>query len=160
DAALRIFRNDSVVSERVVQLAASGENVFLLPQRVEQKGFYSYRAEVESINADTFVQNNSREAFAIVEGRPKTLYLYGDPHPSPAIARVLREGQFAADLRPASLAPTTLGGFQAYDLVIFDNVSASSLTNGQMKMVQSYVRDLGGGFIMIGGDQSFGPGGY
>jgi Mg-chelatase subunit ChlD len=27
-------------------------------------------------------------------------------------------------------------------------------------MVQYYVRDLGGGFMMIGGDHSFGPGGY
>ena len=36
---------------------------------------------------------------------------------------------------------------------------ASALTNAQMKMVQSFVRDLGGGFVMIGGDQSFGPGG-
>jgi uncharacterized membrane protein len=44
--------------------------------------------------------------------------------------------------------------------VIFDNVSATSLSPAQMKMVQSYVRDLGGGFVMIGGDQSFGPGGY
>ena len=160
DATLRVIRNGSVVSERVVQLTASGENVFILPQRAEQKGFYTYRAEVEAINADTFVQNNSREAFAIVEGRPKTLYLYGDPHASPAITRVLAEGQFAADIRPAASAPTTLAAFQDYDLVIFDNVPASALTSGQMKMVQSYVRDLGGGFIMIGGDQSFGPGGY
>lgn len=160
DAMLRVFRNGSVASERIVQLAASGENVFILPQRVEQKGFYSYRAEVEAINADTFSQNNSREAFAIVEGRPKTLYLYGDPRPSPAIARVLEEGQFATDMRPAVSAPTTLAGFQDYDLVIFDNVPATSLTKAQMQMVQSYVRDLGGGFIMIGGDQSFGPGGY
>jgi Ca-activated chloride channel family protein len=160
DATLRIFRNDSVVSERVVQLSASGENVFMLPQRVEQKGFYTYRAEVEAINSDAFVQNNSREAFAIVEGRPKTLYLYGDPRPSPAVARVLAEGNFAADVRTAATAPTTLAGFQDYDLVIFDNVPAQSLTNAQMKMVQSYVRDLGGGFVMIGGDQSFGPGGY
>ena len=160
DATLRIFRNDSVVSERVVQLSGTGENVFLLPQRVEQKGFYTYRAEIEAINADAFVQNNTREAFAIVEGRPKTLYLYGDQRPSPAVARVLAEGNFAADIRQASAAPTTLAGFQDYDLVIFDNVPAQQLTNGQMKMVQSYVRDLGGGFIMIGGDQSFGPGGY
>ncbi|MEN3334886.1 MAG: Ca-activated chloride channel, partial [Blastocatellia bacterium] len=86
--------------------------------------------------------------------------LYGDPKPSPAIARVLGEGNFAADVRSAAALPTTLAGFQDYDLVIFDNVPASSMTTVQMKMVQSYVRDLGGGFVMIGGDQSFGPGGY
>lgn len=159
-ATLRVFRNDSVVAERSVHIAASGDNIFVLPQRVEQKGFYTYRAEVEAIGSDAFVENNSREAFAIVEGRPKTLYLYGDAKPSPAIVRVLAEGDFAADIRPGSGAPAALAGFQDYDLVIFDNVPASALTLAQMRMVQSYVRDLGGGFVMIGGDQSFGPGGY
>lgn len=160
DATLRIFRNDSLAAERSVHLVGSGENVFSLSQRAEQKGFYTYRAEVEAIRSDTFTQNNVREAFAVVEGRPKTLYLFGDARPSPAILRVLSEGQFAADIRGAFAAPTALSGFQDYDLVIFDNVPASSLTAEQMKMVRSYVRDLGGGFIMVGGDQSFGPGGY
>ena len=160
DATLRVYRNDSVVAERSVHLTASGENVFVLPQRVEHKGFYSYRAEVEAIGSDAFVQNNSREAFAIVEGQPKTLYLYGDERPSLGIVRVLSEGNFAADIRAVAAAPTTLAAFQNYDLVIFDNVPASPLTTAQMKMVQSYVRDLGGGFVMIGGEQSFGPGGY
>src|SRR5262245_43750617 len=160
DATLRIFRNDSLSTERVVHLVASGENVFMLPQRVGSKGFYTYRAETEAIQSDTFVQNNSREAFAMVEGQPKTLYLYGDARPSPAVVRVLADGNFAADIRAVSAAPGTLAAFQDYDLVIFDNVPASALTPAQMKMVQSYVRDLGGGFVMIGGDQSFGPGGY
>jgi Ca-activated chloride channel homolog len=160
DATLRVFRNDSVVTERTVHIDASGENVFVLPQRVERKGFYSYRAEVEAIGSDAFLQNNSREAFAIVEGQPKTLYLFGDDRPSPGIVRVLADGNFAVDTRAAAAAPATLAGFQNYDLVIFDNVPASALTTAQMKMIQSYVRDLGGGFVMIGGDQSFGPGGY
>ena len=160
DATLRVFRNDSVVAERKVQIVASGENVFVVPQRADLKGFYSYRAEVEAIGSDVFVQNNSREAFAIVEGQPKTLYVYGDARPSPGIVRVLADGNFAADIRPAAAVPGSLAGFQNYDLVIFDNVPASALSTEQMKMVQSYVRDLAGGFIMIGGDQSFGPGGY
>jgi Mg-chelatase subunit ChlD len=160
EAVLRIFRNDSVVAERDVHLKADGENVFVMPQRLDQKGFYSYRAEIEAVDADGFVQNNSREAFALVEGRPKTLYVYGDPQPSQGLVRVLAEGNFAADLRTANGVPTRLAGFQNYDLVIFDNVPAASLAKEQMKMVQSYVRELGGGFIMIGGDRSFGPGGY
>jgi Mg-chelatase subunit ChlD len=160
DARLRIFRNDSLVSERPVHLTASGENIFVLPQRNDEKGFYTYRAEVEALRSDSFAQNNSREAFTIVQGKPKTLYLYGDAAPSPAIARVLAEGSFAATVRSSNSVPTTLAGFQDYDLVIFDNVPATALTKNQMKMVQSYVRDLGGGFFMIGGDQSFGPGGY
>src|SRR5205085_10055845 len=110
---------------------------FILPQRVEQKGFFAYRAEVEAAGADTFQQNNAREAFAIVEGKPKTLYLYGDPKPSPAVARLLAEGRFLADVRPAAAVPTSPVGFQDYDLVIFDNVPASAMTPSQLRMVQS-----------------------
>jgi len=159
-ATLRLYRNDSIAAERQVQISRSGENVFVVPQRADQKGFYTYRAEVEAAGVDGFVQNNARESFAVVEGRPKTLYLYGDDRPSLGIARVLIEGLFEADVRSSAAMPTSLAGFQNYDLVIFDNVLASALTFAQMKMVQSYVRDFGGGFVMIGGDQSFGPGGY
>ena len=160
DAVLRVFRNDSVVAERPVHLSAEGENVFVMPQRLDQKGFYTYRAEIEATQADGFVQNNSREAFALVEGRPRTLYLYGDRQPSQGLIRVLTEGNFVPDVRPPGGLPTKLAGFQNYDMVIFDNVPATALSEEQMKMIQSYVKDLGGGFMMIGGDQSFGPGGY
>src|SRR5436853_7518430 len=34
------------------------------------------------------------------------------------------------------------------------------MTQYQLMMVRAYVHDLGGGFIMIGGDNSFGAGGY
>jgi len=125
DAILRVFRNDSVTAERSIHIAASGENVFVLPQRLETKGFYTYRASVEAFGSDAFVQNNSREAFVIVDGRPKTLYLYSDVRPSPAIVRVLSEGKFAADIKGPGGVPTTLAGFQDYDLVIFDNVPAA-----------------------------------
>jgi Ca-activated chloride channel homolog len=158
EAKLRIFRNDSLMAERLVQLSANGENVFILPERNDKKGFYTYRAEVEALQADSFVQNNSREAFTLVEGKPKLLYVSGDAQPSAAMLRIFTEGNFAFDT--SRVAPATLAGFQDYDLVIYDNLPATQLTKEQMKMTQSYARDLGGGFLMIGGEQSFGPGGY
>jgi Mg-chelatase subunit ChlD len=160
DGKLRVFRNNSLLSERQVHLVSSGENQFLLAERPDRKGFYAYRAEIESFGSDTFKENNAREAIVKVEGRPKTLYLYGDDRPSAGIVRVLRDGNFDADVVPAAGMPSTVAGFQNYDLVVFDNVPAIRLTAGQMNMVRSYVHDLGGGFIMIGGENSFGPGGY
>ena len=160
DAKLRVFSNDSLITERTVRLSAAGDNVFILPQRVEQKGFYTYRAEIEAIGADSMVQNNSREALVMVDGGPKALYLFGDPRPSPALSRVLADAKIETKARPAGGTPSTLAGFQDYDLVILDNVPATALTQDQMKMIRAYVHDLGGGFIMIGGDKSFGAGGY
>jgi Ca-activated chloride channel family protein len=39
-------------------------------------------------------------------------------------------------------------------------VPATSLSLRQMEVARTYVQDLGGGLIMLGGDQSFGLGGY
>ncbi|MBM3212529.1 VWA domain-containing protein, partial [Candidatus Poribacteria bacterium] len=41
-----------------------------------------------------------------------------------------------------------------------NNIPAYMLSYKQMKMMERYVHELGGGFIMIGGDNSFGSGGY
>ena len=64
------------------------------------------------------------------------------------------------DVRPASGAPNDFADLQSYDLVMIDNVPATDLSPEQMKLLSSYVRDFGGGFIMLGGDQAFGLGGY
>jgi uncharacterized membrane protein len=48
----------------------------------------------------------------------------------------------------------------AYDGVILSNVSSLRLSRQQMELVRSYVRDQGGGLIMLGGEESFGVGGY
>lgn len=160
EAVLRVFRSDSLVSERRVSVTPFGDNVFILPQRAEQSGFYRYRAEVEAVESDLFTQNNSAGALVMVEGPPKTLYLYGDSRPSAAVTRVLADAGFNFESRSTAALPASLAGFQNYDLIILDNVPAQSMTRDQMKMVQSYVHDLGGGMVMIGGDKSFGVGGY
>jgi Ca-activated chloride channel family protein len=55
---------------------------------------------------------------------------------------------------------TTLAELASYDAVILVNVNASSLPSGIMETLQTYVRDLGLGLVMVGGRDSFGAGGY
>ncbi len=64
------------------------------------------------------------------------------------------------DVRPPRGAPDNLAELQNYDLMVLSNVPATSLSLRQMEVARTYVRDLGGGLIMLGGDQSFGLGGY
>jgi uncharacterized membrane protein len=40
------------------------------------------------------------------------------------------------------------------------DIAAHSLTTRQIESLASYVRDLGGGMVLMGGDRSMGPGGY
>lgn len=62
--------------------------------------------------------------------------------------------QAPADL-PIGVAPLA-----AYKAVILANVSATELTEQRMRALQAYVRDLGGGLVVIGGPDSYGVGGY
>src|ERR1043165_7782396 len=56
--------------------------------------------------------------------------------------------------------PGTLEELAAYDAVIFSDVPATDMNIRQMSLLRAYVEDLGGGFVMLGGQDSFGLGGY
>jgi uncharacterized membrane protein len=47
-----------------------------------------------------------------------------------------------------------------YGTVVLVNVNAKNLSPRNMELLQSYVRDLGGGLLAIGGPESYGMGGY
>jgi Ca-activated chloride channel family protein len=45
-------------------------------------------------------------------------------------------------------------------VLVLSDVPASAFQPGAMEAVKTYVREMGGGLVMIGGEQSFGLGGY
>ena len=47
-----------------------------------------------------------------------------------------------------------------YDTIILSDVARSSLTDRQMNSIATYVRDLGGGLIFAGGENTYGEAGY
>src|SRR5690606_39086625 len=70
-----------------------------------------------------------------------------------------REG-ISVEARPSSGVPTHLSELLRYDAFILSNVPAERLSMRQMQMIRRYVGDFGGGFIMLGGDESIPLGGY
>lgn len=65
------------------------------------------------------------------------------------------EGQ---DIRKAF--PATAEDLFPYHAVIFDDVEAGFFTADQLALVQRFVSERGGGFMMLGGQESFQEGGY
>ncbi len=43
---------------------------------------------------------------------------------------------------------------------MLSNVAATAMSQQQMEIIRTYVQELGGGLVMLGGDQSFSLGGY
>src|SRR4029078_2890413 len=56
--------------------------------------------------------------------------------------------------------PTDLNALSSYDAVVLIDVPASALPPKAMTVLPAYVHDVGKVLVMIGGDQSFGLGGY
>lgn len=155
---LSLFRNGEFLGSQVVRLNA-GKNVFSYRQALETSGIHVYQAAVEA-DGDTIEDNNRAVGTVVVRGRPQVLLAEKDRSHAQALASALRAHHIDVTVVDAGQIPSQLAALQKYDGVILSNVSSLKLTKAQMVNIRDYVRDHGGGLIMIGGEESFGLGGY
>lgn len=146
---------------RVVESPGSGvsEHVeFVLP--FEEPGIKHLRAYVRPIDfSDAYPANNAVRGAINVLGPPK-LRVYSASGASAAGILLERTARYTVEMGKPDRVPGTPGALQDAAAVVLDNVSAAMLTPTQMNALKRYVRDLGGGLIVLGGPNSFGPGGY
>ncbi|HRK30529.1 MAG TPA: VWA domain-containing protein, partial [Tepidisphaeraceae bacterium] len=114
---------------------------------------------------DTLTQNNVGSAFTFVRGKGKVLYIDNVPNGAGQTLRsaLIDEGiNIEAGRTTVDQFPNDIVELQNYDAVILANVPRGSggLSEDQQKMLASYVHDMGGGLVMVGGDESFGAGGW
>jgi len=157
---IKLFRDGKYLGSRDVQMT-KGKNVFVFPQSVQEAGASTFEAQLESPKGtDTVSENNRALGFVNVQGKPRVLLVSDDPTQAQFLTRALQREKVNVELRGAGGVPTQLREMQPFDAIILNNVPAWDLSEKQMRSLQSYVRDLGCGLVMVGGDSSFGPGGY
>ncbi len=111
--------------------------------------------------ADSVAVNNRAESFTLVQGRGRVLLVDNVGGESGLVLpKALSERQINLDVVPPGGFPRDTAALTRYDAVIFQNVPAEAITGQQQTMLARYVNDLGGGFIMLGGPDSFGAGGW
>ncbi len=138
-----------------------GENVFRFRQTVEDQRQQEFSATVSAPeNADTILDNNRAAGLLFTGGKPRVLLIDSEPRTSRDLASALREQDITVEVRPAEGMPRTLDDLDNFEALILSNVPATALARRQMELVRTYVSDLGGGFLMLGGEQSFGLGGF
>lgn len=157
-ATLRVFGDGVLVHSQQVRLR-EGINRFRVPVDATETGFRRFRAQIVP-NADTRLQNNEASAFTVVHGPPRVLLVQRDADEGENLARALAAAEMDVQRRAPVDLPTTLPDLAAYDAIVLANVPATAFPSGAMNLLQSYVRDLGRGLLMTGGDGAFGAGGY
>jgi uncharacterized membrane protein len=157
-ATVRLFRNDQLLGEQKVELAA-GKNLFTFPQTLGDAGFYSYDVALEGTD-DRVAQNNRATSFTSVRGDPNVLIVSSDPAADANLAAALRSANLQVRVTEISGFPATLAQMQSYDAIVLSNVAAGDLGRDLMNLLESAVRDFGVGLICVGGDQTYAAGGY
>ena len=158
EGEIEVYRGPhKVVAEKVK--VKTGENKFRFRQQVTGERMAEYTARVKGFT-DKLLDNNAAKGLVTAGGKPKVLIVDTDPKQAKHLAYALEQEGIAVDTRPAQGIPDTLSDLQNYDLLFLSNVPATAMSTRQMNNIRTYVQDLGGGLVMIGGDQAFGLGGY
>jgi len=155
---LAMFRNGEFLGSQVIRLSP-GKNVYTYRQSLEQSGIHVYQAAIE-VEGDTIEENNRAVGTVVVRGRPQVLLAEKSRDQAQALAAALRSQHVDVTVVEPDKIPKDMAGLGKYDGLILSNVSSLKMTKKQMENIRDYVREQGGGLIMIGGEESFGLGGY
>lgn len=169
--------NSTIALDAVPVELERGVNVFSLKQTINEPNFYTYTAQYipdesvrEGPRADRAI-NNFADGFTQYRGEANVLLIQGEPREFDEVVQALRERELnvtvltAGEVGGSGLVggdplPTDLAEFQKYDAVVLANVPKDVFTDQQQDLLASIVHDQGIGLIMIGGDKSFGAGGW
>ena len=155
---VRLYQSQFLVAEREMTLKA-GDNEFRAPNLQPDGNFVPFEIEVIP-EQDTAPENNRASAVASLRGQPRVLIVDGDSEKARPLADALRNARIAVEVRDGRGAPKTIDDLQQFDLFILSDLSALGLSRAQMELYRRWVQDFGGGFLMLGGENSFGVGGY
>lgn len=156
---LVIMQDGKVISDNPVNFK-KGDNSYTQKLQADQKGFANYTAKIIA-NGDTVDQNNEASAYSVVSGKPKILIVDGHPDQN-------ESGNLEAALKAASVDTQVvnpenfpaLSSLTQFDSVVLVDVPANTMPQGSLDVLQSYVRDLGKGLVVVGGEESYALGGY
>jgi uncharacterized membrane protein len=173
EGTLVVTENNQEISRDKVAFEA-GKNRYNIPIYLREPGFYEYAATIQwdtkqvasgrqTQGQDHLPENNTVIDHVYIEGEGKVLLVHdpqGDSRDWENLAATLRDGKRIVELRDAFEFPRNSLSLLPYDTIILVNVPADALDPIQMKSIHDAVYDLGIGLIMVGGENSFGPGGY
>ncbi len=171
-----LYRDEVLIDEAEWTLQ-SGRHVLSLPaQQVSEERSHTYQLKLNV--TDAILENNQGYGVVKVQDKPRALYLVENAETGGQAQHaetggqaqhaetggwaktILEENGFVVAVMSPAEMPTELVELQRNDVLILNNVSADALSTEQLQRVENYVRDLGHGLVVIGGDRAFGAGGY
>ena len=157
DAQVKLYKGNVLIGHEQVSIS-SGESRMVFADMTEAGGSVVYRAEI-SAKEDTNTKNNQAYAFTVIDDVPRVLILETGESGANWAALLSASGLQVERRNPAG-APVSLEDIQSYEGVIIANVSATEMPSAFLDVLEAYVRTLGGGLLVSGGEHAFALGEY
>lgn len=150
--------NGRLAGKQDVQLK-QGDNLITFPVQPSDEGFHTWTAKVISVD-DRYTENNAASSFTFLRKPPTVLIVAGSPADATPLKTALEASNVRADVVAPDLMPHQDENLTKYDAVVLANASAAAVGLEGQEALKRYVKDLGRGLVMLGGDLSYGAGGY
>ncbi len=181
---LLVSDQEKQLQSQEITLGSDGEvKTYKVSFSCQSSGPRVINFRVEPFADELVSENNDQTAMIRVEDeKPKILYVEGEPRYEFRFIRraisldknlhlitLLRQADgkfYRQGIEPTATSTLEMGFpsekaelFQ-YKALILGSVEASYFTYDQLRMISDFVSQRGGGFLMLGGKNSFGQGGY
>ncbi len=144
------------IGKEAVDLAP-GLNSIEIPYRMQGAGSHRIRAEI-LVDGDVVAANNSRETTLMVGTKPRVLVIAD--HQRSALSTILQRKDLDVVVVAPGSAPGRVEDLLPYHCVVLDDVAAAAIGAPRLAAIERYVRDFGGGFILVGGTRTYGDPGF
>lgn len=124
-----------------------------------EAGFHRYEVRLEA-DGDTQPLNNRAAAFTTVQGPPRVLLVASEAERAAPLRSALEAASVRVEVLPPERLPAEQAQLQQYTAIMLVDVLARSVPRAAQQALPVYVREQGGSLAMIGGEESFGAGGW
>ena len=157
-ATVRWYLDRALIDTVSIDLPV-GETTLQETVKPVDPGFHAVRVVIDPVR-DTYAENNLGEALIQVVGPPRVLLVENAPGDARSLENALQTTGIGTTAITPDRLPRAAADLAAYQAVVLVDIPASSMGTDAMTLLQASVRDLGMGLVVIGGADSYGPGGY
>ncbi len=155
---LILYANRQPVQKREVTLRR-GENTIVFQDTAKAAGVVTYEAQLIA-DGDEQTRNNRMGAYMAVTGKPTVLVVEGLDDASRELRKLMDAAQMQYEVITPGRLPEDGQSLRRYDAAVLVNVDADDVSQNALDALDSYVKVLGRGLVVIGGDRSYALGGY
>jgi uncharacterized membrane protein len=157
-ASLEIRHGDKVILSRSVEVSRGEDLSFVAQSDPSLEGLQPIQAKL-SWRDEAGPHVVTRTIWLSGEKRNKVLLLSGSAEDDRYLSRILTSQAYQLKSAVATSAEISVGAAEDYKVIVLNNVHISKIPARLQSSLDRYVEN-GGGLVVIGGNTSFGLGGY